>query len=781
MMRQASVGPDPASALTAEVPDEARWIGLALGQTGFPVLRREFDWTGTGSVLASINVLGLYELFVNGLRAGDRVLDPPVSNYRRRSFVVAYDITASLQPGRNTIGLQLGRGWYQWSGPDPRIPYPGVVHSSPLARAWLTGEGENHPLLVTDRSWRTRPGAISQVGSWFYADFGGERCDARRAQFNWSCSGFDDRNWQPATEVDVPSHTVSRPVAPSNRVGDALPPTDISLCEDGEERIWQIDFGTTITGWLRLALNDVYDPGHAIKVEYTDSLEYEQFDPYGQRDTYICRGQAGESFTNHFNYHTFRWVRIRGLRKQPHPEEVVALPVTADMHRAGRFSCDNALLNRIHDMTERTLRCLTLNGVQVDCPHRERLGYGGDGTASLDSTLYLFRAETLYRHWIELWCDELRPDGGLPHTAPCPLAAGGGPIWCGFPLTAAWKHYVHYGETNLLQTAYPMVRSWLEYVARHMQDGILRRWPDTDYRQWYLGDWLPPNGVDATDRESIDLINNCFLVQCYDRMHSIAGILAHPTQAIEYASRAAALRRTIHETFYHAQTGVYADGDQLDLAYPLLTGSAPPALRPKLMAKLESELRRSGRARIGTGLVGTFVLLELLSEAGRNDLLYEMIATEAYPGWGHMLARGATANWESWDGRKGSRTHNTFNSVGAWFYRTLAGILPDPAGPGFRRFRIRPQPVHGISHVNASHESTAGLFSVDWEWTNRIFTLRIDTPDGSDGIVYVPTSDPTHIRVDGPAHITGTDSLGIYRYAAFHCKGGQSQFQTTLV
>ena len=64
-----------------------------------------------------------------------------------------------------------------------------------------------------------------------------------------------------------------------------------------------------------------------------------------------------------------------------------------------------------------------------------------------------------------------------------------------------------------------------------MKDELLRPWPDTDYRNWYLGDWLPPEGVDATHAESIDLVNNCFIMQCYDRMHAIAQILDRPGEA----------------------------------------------------------------------------------------------------------------------------------------------------------------------------------------------------------------------------------------------------------
>ena len=69
-------------------PDHAGWIALGSGEKGFPLLRQEFKWDGSGPVRLWVNVLGYYELYVNGEQIKDRVLDPPVSNYSRRSLAI---------------------------------------------------------------------------------------------------------------------------------------------------------------------------------------------------------------------------------------------------------------------------------------------------------------------------------------------------------------------------------------------------------------------------------------------------------------------------------------------------------------------------------------------------------------------------------------------------------------------------------------------------------------------------------------------------------------------
>ena len=88
-----------------------------------------------------------------------------------------------------------------------------------------------------------------------------------------------------------------------------------------------------------------------------------------------------------------------------------------------------------------TLRCLSLGGDLVDCPQIERLGYGGDGNASTLTAQTMFDLAPLYSNWLQAWADCIRDDGGMPHTAPNPYPAGGGPYWCGFIITASWKTF----------------------------------------------------------------------------------------------------------------------------------------------------------------------------------------------------------------------------------------------------------------------------------------------------------------------------------------------------
>ena len=58
-----------------------------------------------------------------------------------------------------------------------------------------------------------------------------------------------------------------------------------------------------------------------------------------------------------------------------------------------------------------TYKCLSLGGYTVDCPHRERLGYGGDSGTSMEMAMLSFRTGPFYAKWAADWRDAADPAG----------------------------------------------------------------------------------------------------------------------------------------------------------------------------------------------------------------------------------------------------------------------------------------------------------------------------------------------------------------------------------
>ena len=77
-----------------------------------PLFRRAFECSGFTTGRVRLSGVGYHELYLNGRKVGDRVLDPAVSCYEKRVRFVTFDITEYLHPGTNVVGVILGNGWY---------------------------------------------------------------------------------------------------------------------------------------------------------------------------------------------------------------------------------------------------------------------------------------------------------------------------------------------------------------------------------------------------------------------------------------------------------------------------------------------------------------------------------------------------------------------------------------------------------------------------------------------------------------------------------------------
>jgi alpha-L-rhamnosidase len=154
------------------------------------------------------------------------------------------------------------------------------------------------------------------------------------------------------------------------------------------------------------------------------------------------------------------------------------------------------------------------------------------------------------------------------------------------------------------------------------------------------------------------------------------------------------------------------------------------------MDKLERTIRDDNHGHLDTGMHGTYFLIKYLMDADRNDLIYGMTNTKEYPGWGYMLANGATTSWEGWTGQ--SHIHDTLISIGAWFTEGIAGIRSDGKSPGFLHFVIKPAVVGDLKFARAKYNSIHGEIVSDWRVDGGKFKLQVTVPPGTTATVIVP-------------------------------------------
>ncbi len=685
----------------------------------------------------SVASLGYHEVYVNDTKVGDYVMQPAVSQLDKRALEVTYDITNLIHEGENEIMLWLGQGW-------GRIYGTPAVAKAMVEKSVSDGEcGLIYEILKTDSTWEASPSGYSYTGSWQPMQFGGERYDARVKE-----------RWHQASIYDAKDITVSRQEFEGNHDAGALLPQSIDTLSDGT---FLIDFGRVVTGWFQLQCLPIPE-GEVITMEYLDNLEAKP--PFTETDIYVSDGSGDDDihFTNRFHMHSFRYVKVKGLTHYltygPDTPIVLASAVqisAVDPYGGATFECSDPRLNAIHDMVKYTLSCLTFNGYMVDCPHIERMGYGGDGNSSTMTLQTLWDVRSTYANWMQAWTDAMQPDGELPYVAPA-FRTGGGPYWQGFVVKAPWRTYLNYGDRSLIYRHYNDMKRWLEYIEHHSEDYILQLWPDNERHSWFLGDWAVPEGVDKGG-ESVLHASSCFISDCLADMVQMADLLSSTrADTLCFAQWRRNLNASIHRHFYHPETHTYANGTPLDQCYALLMGIPPDsATAAAVKEQLLMDCHGKYRDHIAAGLMGVPIFTEWCIRERQTDLMANILRQKDYPGYLYMINNGATTTWESWDcGRPGkedrSRVHNCYNGIGIWFYQAIAGIRPDPDKPGYKHFFIDPQPCEGVDWVRCTKPTSYGEIKVEIENRN----LKVKIPVGTTATIFPGT--PNERTIEAGEH-----------------------------
>lgn len=303
------------------------------------------------------------------------------------------------------------------------------------------------------------------------------------------------------------------------------------------------------------------------------------------------------------------------------------------------------------------------------------------------------------------------------------------------------------------------MQKWLGYVDNHSINGLLKRWPDTDYRSWYLGDWATPDGVgnpNHLDERSVDLVNNSYLSVCFSQMADIAGVLGKENDKKKYTEKKIQLNKTIHDTFFDANTGIYGTGSQIDFIFPMLAEVIPQDQQDDLTKLLIDRTETEDNGHLNTGLVGIPVMMEWAAKNNQPDFIYSMLKKKTYPGYLYMLENGATTTWEHWNGAR-SRIHNCYNGVGQWFYQSVGGIRQIDGKTAYSEFLIDPQIPAGVTWAKTHIETPKGLLSVNWNISGNQMKMEVVIPVGSIAKLNSPKN--SSIKINNKSHQTSDENV----------------------
>ena len=723
----------------------AKWIGNPRGATDVdhpvpaPCFRREIRLAGqVAQARAYVCGLGYHELTINGSKADDTVLRGAFTRYDVSALYDTYDLTAALQAAGDAavFGVTLGNGWYNCFTPEVwdfrQAPWRHAPKLRLQVHIWYADGRED--VVTSDTQWRVGEGEVRFDGL-----RNGETIDARHAIPGWDTPGFEDAAWPRATLIRSPGGTLKSFQMPPMRVVRTLRPIAVKTVAAGT---CVVDMGENLSGWARVTAQG--PAGTEIVLRYSEkihddgTIDRSNIDIFVkggefQTDRFILAGTgAPETFEPRFTYHGFRYVEVTGYPGVPTVNDFEGRVVHTDLPSRGRFACSDPVVNAIH---QATLKATLTNwhGMPTDCPHREKNGWTGDAGLSAEQVLYNHDARTAYAKWLDDFLDAQRPSGQLPGIVPTGgwgFNWGSGPAWDSAMLHICWYLYLYDGDLAALRHQYAGMKQYVAFAEGMLDEGIAN---------FGLGDWCPPVGGAEDHKCPTPVTDTAYVAVDADIVAKAAALLGHSEDAERFAALATRIRTAFCRTFVDMETGEVRSDSQTALSCALFQHMVPDTLRGRVFDRLVAQVEVADR-HIDCGILGAKYVMHVLNDMGRADLAHAIAVNPTFPGWGNWIAKGATTLREMWNDES-SQNHHMFSDIGAWFYRGLAGILPDPDAPGFRHTVFRPQPVPGMAWAEAAHVSPYGEVSSRWERdagqpAHITFTVRV--PANTRGTFHFP-------------------------------------------
>ena len=752
----------------------AEWIGL--DETGglarenqdqhtrLParMLRREINLNGkVRHATAYMSGLGFSELYLNGEKVGDRLMNPGLTEYRKRVFYTTLNVTGFLKAGANAVGAILGNG--RFFAPRKSVPVATESYGYPKLLFHLDIEYEDggRERLVSDGSWQLTDRGPIRANN----EYDGEEYDARMEQAGWALPGFSGNDWRPAQIVEAPAGKLCAQMIEPIRITETLTPKTITNPEPGT---FLIDFGQSIYGVPEIRVCGPRGTRVEIRTSFNVNekglLKTENDRSAQNTDVYTLKGEGLERWHPRFKGNAFRYIQVQGFPGAPDLDSFRGHAVHTDMEPVGAFESSNNLINRIY-LNGRWGTRLQNRSIPMEPDRDERQGWSGHPAKTSESEAYQFHVAPFYQSWLDSIRADQHADGALQEISPGYWTFGSkGTIWPAvITIIPEWFH-AFYADTRILDDNYPAMKRWVDYhIETNQKD-------DYTIDHVSYGDWVDASTMDREGTPwgatSKLLISNSYHYNNVRLLARVAELLGLEDDHKRYSDLAAKIRDGVNSRFFDPATLTYESDTQCACALPLAFGLVPDEHRRAVADRLVELIMDENGGHLSVGLVCMGWFMQVLTDIGRPDVAYTVATRTERPGWGYMISKGATTIWERWDtdtqgpGMNGESQKILSGNLEAWFYQTLGGINYDRKQPGFKHIILSPKPVGDLQWVKASHECLYGQILSDWRIRDGVFIWNIGIPHNTTAAIKLPqgTSSATIVpdqRIDSgePFHL----------------------------
>jgi alpha-L-rhamnosidase len=669
-----------------------------------------------------IAALGLVDMYLDGRRVSEDYFTPGWTDYAKRVYYRAYDVTRLVHRGNNALGAVLADGWF--SG---YVGYRGTRDTygeRPRVRAQLHleyADGSSTD-VGSGPDWKAATGPVLE------ADFlKGETYDARLEISNWAEAGCDDIHWQPVVVGSDEVHPlVQADPAPPVRAIKEFKARKITQPKPG---VYVLDLGQNFAGVARLKVSG--RPGQKITLRFAERLNPDgtiytaNLRSARATDTYICKGKGTEVWQPRFTFHGFQYIEVTGLSGKPGKNTVVGVALSSDTPVVGTFNCSDGMLNRLHNNIYWTQRANFID-IPTDCPQRdERLGWTGDAQVYVRTATLNADVQAFFTKWLVDLDDAQRADGQFPRVAPSVVTEpDGGPAWADAGVICPWTIYEVYGDRRELKRHFEAMKRFIEFCRKRSTPDLL---PPAKYH--CFGDWLSINADTPKD-----VIYTAYFAYSAHLAARAAAVLGKAYEEEQFQRLFDGIRASFCSAYVTADGRIKGDTQTcyvLALAFDLL----PPEQAKRAAAHLVTDIERRGW-HLSTGFIGTKDLMLVLSKIGRPDVAYRLLFNDTFPSWGFSIKQGATSIWERWDGWTPERgfqdagmnsfAHYSFGAVYQWMVQNIGGIRS--AAPAYKEIRIAPQFSDKLASAEVSYRSIRGLIATDWRRRGNKLRFNVTIP-----------------------------------------------------
>ncbi len=612
--------------------------------------------------------------------------------------------------------------------------------------------GESYKLL-TDSTWR-----VAKARAWdpetdrrqraFCIGYR-EQYDARLAIEGWQDTGFDDSDWEMATEIGIP------PLEPWNHIvvvhRERLRYENHQPVASWEVDGWRVfDFGKIISAFPQFTLHAeqagvemLFGSGERLDDKRLPVMTHE----INFTDTYLTR--EGRQSWQPVTWRAFRYLAFEtkpGVRIEEVRAKFRSFPVRPE----GEFACSDPLLNKIWEVGRWSLQ-INAHDTWMDTPWREQTQYiAGDTRYNMRYSAYAFapNIKLLLDYNILSGAFSQRHSEAGAIRSRYPTGAFLGPKSSTYipDYQLEWvlmlkEHAMYYDDRDLIAQVYPVLKRLLAYFEgyRSAERGLIGQVPG-----WVV--------LDHPDTYPMDVDGENTAVNClYHGALNAAAWLARELlddepQAAEWEDRAKEVKAAIQKHLWSEKDRAFRDGFTCDRitqqtqVYALLYGLVPEG-HEKEVADFMVKQGRSCEQSF------SYWLLHAGFDAGHGPWALDYIRKY----WGDQMAdKKFSGSWyENWDPALNmTLSHAWTSGPTALLPEKVLGI--EPVAPGWSQFAIRPR-LHGLEWASAVVPSPTGLIRVKATRNGMGMKMDVVIPEKTSAVVSipVPSLEAAKVSVDG--------------------------------